>query len=252
MAYETEYRSRRSRGRGRKPGNVDYGYGVPIRGMYDYSLDYGAMGGPETDSESIPGYDTGRDDWNGPRPEYEQRHWAAAEPAGQRRVQRGPDPRLRGRIGSGREQGGGWDPYRSQGYGPGFRGYYSGDEAARARSRGWNPAGYGGDFRPVPFRGFRGWGVGGSTRNEYDREAESVRRRRQEWERRWDEMLSRASERGRGGRGSRPDRGPAGYGRDFFGRIERYEREQAEHFRDRGPRGGRRGRFGGRVAPGGD
>lgn len=75
------------RGRDGSRGHVDYGYGwgVPVRGMYDYSLDYGNLGGPETDSESIPGYETEPPDWAGPTTRYESHHWAASEPTFERR-----------------------------------------------------------------------------------------------------------------------------------------------------------------------
>ena len=51
MAQDRSRRGRGSRGRDQ------YGWGAPIRRMYDYSLDYGSLGGPETDSETIPGYE---------------------------------------------------------------------------------------------------------------------------------------------------------------------------------------------------
>ena len=88
MAYDRGYREHQH-GRRRGP-ELDYGWGVPIRGMYDYSLDYGGLAGPESeDSETIPPYETGPDDWTGPRPRYERDHWAAAEPAGERRYRDG-------------------------------------------------------------------------------------------------------------------------------------------------------------------
>lgn len=73
------------RGRNRGGSRVDYGYGVPVRGMYSYSLDYGNTGGIDVDSNhgSIPGYPTANE--ARPAPRYETRHWATEEPAFERR-----------------------------------------------------------------------------------------------------------------------------------------------------------------------
>lgn len=123
MAYDRGYRRERERGRGRRR-ELDYGWGVPIRGMYDYSPDYGGLSGPESeDSETIPPYETGRRDGVGPRPRYETHHWAAAEPAGERRYRES----ARGRGAYGRDLG----PFRSA-----FEG---------ARARAWED--YARDFR---------------------------------------------------------------------------------------------------------
>jgi len=117
MRYDREYR--RGRGPRARGGEVDYGWGVPVHGMYDYSLDYGGLSGPEAeDSETIPPYDGGPDDWTGPRPRrprYESHHWAAAEPAGEARYR-------------GQERG-------SRGYDRDFASFRSALHAARARAR---------------------------------------------------------------------------------------------------------------------
>ncbi|HEX7120130.1 MAG TPA: hypothetical protein VF212_15150, partial [Longimicrobiales bacterium] len=129
-----------------------YGWGVPIRGVYSYSLDYGNLGGPEWESETIPPYPTSEP------PYFETRHWSTAEPAFEPRYYEerlgletpfGPGRRRRAGWGAGS-----WLPRRGW-----VRGY---DRAYGRRPRGgWRGAGYA-----------RGWewdrGVGAWTREGRD------------------------------------------------------------------------------------
>lgn len=147
MAQDRSRGARHQRSRQRE----DYGWGVPIRGMYSYSLDYGSLGGPETDSESIPGYDTGPGDWLGPGPDSEQRHRAARErPYGSERCGRRDRPPSTWHEGtrepSGREhsRGGEWWPRERSRSEAGWRPHAEdrGDRPpAFEREHGYRPAG---------------------------------------------------------------------------------------------------------------
>ncbi len=284
MAYDRGYRRERERSR-RRGRDIEYGWGVPIRGMYDYSLDYGGLAGPETDdSETMPPYESERPDWTGPRPRYERDHWAAAEPAGESRYRE----HARGRGGYARE----------------FGTFHRAFDAARARAQAGYAAEYGETRRggaggrrwqiPAwdewPGAARRGASVGpgrdfGGPAGRYERPRDRMEARygRDYAGRGWvggrayDREYGRGAARrgaaggygdpyGASGRSAGPFPGPAwagyagyrfrdGSGSESRGRGAReqgYEPDrEGPPYRSRGPRG-RWGSHGGRVAPGGD
>ncbi|HET9986675.1 MAG TPA: hypothetical protein VFQ38_24065 [Longimicrobiales bacterium] len=123
----SEYGPARSRGSRRGP---YYGWGVPIRGMYSYSLEYGNLGGPEWESETIPPYPTPES------PYYEGWHWSAAESSFEPRF-RGEEPR-----------------FETPAYRPGRRRYPGRGPGPVARRRA-HPRGYDWTAAPGPFDGWR-------------------------------------------------------------------------------------------------
>ncbi|MBX6364457.1 MAG: hypothetical protein IRZ00_11370 [Gemmatimonadetes bacterium] len=150
MAYAGEYRRHGGR-RPRRGYGRYYGWGVPIRGMYSYSLDYGNLGGPEWESETIPPYPT-------PEPPYvETRHWSAAEPAFEPRYEEewlGPGAPFR--PGRGRRVGWGAGPWSAH------RGWWSrGYDRAYGRRSPWARRGAGYARGWEWDRGFGVWTRGG-------------------------------------------------------------------------------------------
>lgn len=165
MAYEWEYRGRgyrggrwepdraeprrmerdwprgreaQGRGAGYRPVRVHdsrrdyryYGWGVPIHGMYSYSLEYGNLGGPEWESETIPPYPTPES------PYYEGWHWSTAESAF--------EPRFRGEE----------LRFETPAYRPGRRRYPARGPGPAARRRA-RASGYDWTAAPGPFDGWR-------------------------------------------------------------------------------------------------